>query len=98
MEIIPDFRSAAAIAGGALALVVVVIVVARLLRSRVSPKPMPMPEASPVDSDAAYLDSSHIIDGPLSGATERDVEAYRAAAAQGGDPGKPGGPDAGSRQ
>ena len=76
MENLADFRSAAAIVGGLLALVVAGIVVARLLRSRASQAQPPAP-AEPVHpvhpvpeaSEAAYLDSSHIISGsPLAAA------------------------------
>ena len=70
MENLADFRSAAAIVGGLLALVVAGIVVARLLRSRASQAQPPAPaEPVPEASEAAYLDSSHIISGsPLAAA------------------------------
>ena len=72
------------------------MVVARRLHSRASPPPPvdPAPDAS----EAAYLDSSHII----SGSVLRDVPprsaADPAAGAADGDPGAHGGRDAAPRQ
>ena len=100
METLADFRSAAAVVGGLLALVVAGIVVARLLRYRTSrtPPPMPTQQTSHVDSDAEYLDSSHIIAGPLPGAAEGRARVAGGVAAHGGDAGKPEGHDPGRAQ
>jgi hypothetical protein len=71
MENLADFRTAAAIVGGLLALVVAGIVVARMLRSRASQAPPPEPaEPAAGASEAAYLDSSHIISGLPAAAAE----------------------------
>lgn len=98
METLVDVRSAAAIVGVLLVLVVAGIVVARLLRARASrmplpgPPPMPTPEPPPAGSDAAYLDSSHIISGPLLGAAEGRSDVAGGAAANDGGPGTRNGP------
>lgn len=71
MENLADFRTAAVIVGGLLALVVAGIVVARMLRSRASQMQPPEPaEPAAGASEAAYLDSSHIISGSPAAAAE----------------------------
>ncbi len=97
METLADFRSAAAVVGGLLALVVAGIVVARLLRYRASRTPPAVTsEPPPGTSDAAYLDSSHIISGVTPVATERVAQSDGGAAPPGDTAAKPGGPDPGS--
>jgi len=61
MDIFADFRILAAVAG-LLVLVAVGIVVARRLRP---PAPPPPADSAPEAGEAGYLDSSHIISGPV---------------------------------
>jgi hypothetical protein len=62
MEILSDWRNAVLI----LAVVTVLLVVALAVRRRRrGHAPMPVLDVAPATGDAAFLDSSHIISGPI---------------------------------
>jgi len=53
--------------------VALALVLRRRARASAMPPSPPMPEPSPAATEAAFLDSSHIIDGPIiGGGTERE--------------------------
>ena len=72
MDILSDWRSAILI----LAVVAVLLVAAFALRRRRRERaPSPALDAAPAAGDAAFLDSSHIIAGPvLDAARKREAE------------------------
>ncbi len=65
MDHLTDFRGLFAVIGGVLALVAIVIIVARLMRSRRPPEPPTTAIAPSPGDSAAFLDSSHVISGPV---------------------------------
>jgi len=71
VENLADFGSLSRWVGGLGLLVVIVLVLARFRRSGASAASAPAPEPPASADDAAYLDSSHIINGPLTGSGAR---------------------------
>ena len=58
---------------GILLVVALALVLRRRARASAMPPSPPMPEPSPAATEAAFLDSSHIIAGPIiGGGTERE--------------------------
>ena len=62
MEILSDWRSAILILAVVGVLLIVAVAVRRRRRAHV---PAPPLEVAPVSGDAAFLDSSHVITGPI---------------------------------
>ena len=96
MDLFADFRSVAAIVAVLVVLVAAGMVLARRLRSRASPPPSADP--APDASDAAYLDSSHIISGSVLRAVPPVSAGDPAADAADDDLRAHGGRDAAPRQ
>jgi hypothetical protein len=94
MDHLPDTGGTIGIIAGLVVLVVITFVVRRLLRARAMRPAAQAPSAPPQALDAAFLDSSHIIDtSPLAGGAELQVRppaagfAARDARAGGSAPG-----------
>lgn len=64
METLGDYRGAAMVAGVILAVAVAVIIALRLRPKRPPPGPA-VPPPGKGSADPSYLDSSHIINGPV---------------------------------
>jgi len=67
MENLPDFSSPLVMVGIPLVVVALALAVWRVLRARPMRPLPPMPDPSPAETEATFLDSSHIIDAPIIG-------------------------------
>src|SRR5947207_1993203 len=74
MAYLPDLDSPAGIGAMLVVLVVAAIVLRRLYRAWATRSPPRTVIPMPLETDTAFLDSSHIIEGPLlGGATDRQA-------------------------
>ena len=67
MDALALLRHPAVVAAIVVAIVAVALVLIRRRRRATAPPPVPAPPPPPAPPETAYLDSSHILDGPIGG-------------------------------